>query len=295
MDTLGFTIGKKFTFTKTFAESDVYLFVYLIGDFFPAHVNEEYCKTMPYGTRLVHGCLTFSLCSTVSGMAGVASGQDILAMGYDQLRFRKPVFFGDTITATYWITEVDPVKRKTTGQCVMTNQRGGDRPHLPALHEGPRPGRGGKGMNRWHQHYPPGRLPQPGPQGPLPGPAGHRPGGPDLIEDGDCLAWSTHGSEPKVFLEHLHTIAPRLDKGGGLLEHHHPVYLPRHQRPRPGGGSSATTPSSSTSGRWGARGAGCTTISRWTSTCMPREFRPARLPTSLWPRCRQWTSTAMSI
>ena len=57
-------------------------------------------------------------------MAGVASGQDILAMGYDQLRFRKPVFFGDTITATYWITEVDPVKRKTTGQCVMTNQKG---------------------------------------------------------------------------------------------------------------------------------------------------------------------------
>lgn len=107
MDTLGFTIGKKFTFTKTFAESDVYLFAGLIGDFFPAHVNEEYCKTMPYGTRLVHGCLTFSLCSTVSGMAGVASGQDILAMGYDQLRFRKPVFFGDTITATYWITEVD--------------------------------------------------------------------------------------------------------------------------------------------------------------------------------------------
>ena len=73
MDTLGFTIGKKFTFTKTFAESDVYLFAGLIGDFFPAHVNEEYCKTMPYGTRLVHGCLTFSLCSTVSGMAGVAS------------------------------------------------------------------------------------------------------------------------------------------------------------------------------------------------------------------------------
>ena len=35
----------------------------------------------------------------------------------------------------------------------------------------------------------------------------------DLIADGDCLTWSTHGSEPKVFLEHLHTIAPRLDKG----------------------------------------------------------------------------------
>ena len=35
----------------------------------------------------------------------------------------------------------------------------------------------------------------------------------DWIDDGDCLTWSTHGSEPKVFLEHLHTIAPRLEKG----------------------------------------------------------------------------------
>lgn len=79
---------------------------------------------MPYKTRLVHGCLTFSLCSTVSGMAGVDSGHDILAMGYDQVKFLKPVFFGDTITATYRITAVNEARRKTTGECVMTNQRG---------------------------------------------------------------------------------------------------------------------------------------------------------------------------
>ena len=124
MGSLHFEIGKKFTLTKTFAESDVYLFAGIIGDLFPAHVNEEFCKRMPYGTRLVHGCLAFSLCSTVSGMAGVDSGHDILAMGYDQVKFLKPVFFGDTITATYWITEVNEARRKTTGQCVMTNQRG---------------------------------------------------------------------------------------------------------------------------------------------------------------------------
>ena len=124
MERLGFEIGKEFTLTKTFSESDVYLFAGIIGDFFPAHVNEEYCKKMPYKTRLVHGCLTFSLCSTVSGMAGIASGHDILAMGYDQIRFWRPVYFGDTITATYQITEVDEDKRKTTGQCVMTNQHG---------------------------------------------------------------------------------------------------------------------------------------------------------------------------
>ena len=54
----------------------------------------------------------------------IIEGHDMLAMGYDQVKFLKPVFFGDTITATYWITEVNEARRKTTGQCVMTNQRG---------------------------------------------------------------------------------------------------------------------------------------------------------------------------
>ena len=40
MGSLHFEIGKKFTLTKTFAESDVYLFAGIIGDLFPAHVNE---------------------------------------------------------------------------------------------------------------------------------------------------------------------------------------------------------------------------------------------------------------
>lgn len=52
MATLHFEIGKEYTLTKTFAESDVYLFAGIIGDLFPAHVNEEYCKRMPYKTRL---------------------------------------------------------------------------------------------------------------------------------------------------------------------------------------------------------------------------------------------------
>ena len=34
-----------------------------------------------------------------------------------------------------------------------------------------------------------------------------------LIRDGDTITWSTHGSEPRTFLSHLHTIAPRLEQG----------------------------------------------------------------------------------
>ena len=61
----------------------------------------------------------------------------------------------------------------------------------------------------------------------------------DWIDDGDCLTWSTHGSEPKVFLEHLHTIAPRLEKGIDCWNHQ-PVRLPCD--PGPGAGGALSPP-----------------------------------------------------
>lgn len=124
MGKLNFEVGATYTFTKTFSESDVYLYAGIIGDFFPAHINEEYCRTMPYKTRIIHGCLTFGLASTVSGMAAVQSGHDCLALGYDRLRFIKPVYFGDTITATYVFRELDEERMRTTADCIMTNQHG---------------------------------------------------------------------------------------------------------------------------------------------------------------------------
>lgn len=124
MGKLNFEVGNTLTFAKTFSESDVYLFAGIIGDFFPAHINEIYCMSQPYKSRIVHGCLTFSLASTVSGQIATNSGHEMIAVGYDQIRFLKPVFFGDTITATYVITALDEAKMRTTAECTMTNQHG---------------------------------------------------------------------------------------------------------------------------------------------------------------------------
>ena len=60
------SVGDKQTFTKTIAESDVYQFAGITGDFSPFHVNEEYMKGTQYGTRIAHGVLTFALSSTAS-------------------------------------------------------------------------------------------------------------------------------------------------------------------------------------------------------------------------------------
>ena len=146
-------------------------------------------------------------------------------------------------------------------------------------------------MNRWHQHYLRGDYHNQDPKALYQARLATVQEALDLIEDGDCLAWSTHGSEPKVFLEHLHTIAPRLDKGVDCWNTITRYTYPVTSDPGLAGKFRHHT---FFFDKW-SEGAGCTTISRWTSTCMPREFRPARPPTSLWPRCRQWTSTAMSI
>jgi len=61
-------IGMSASFTKTISETDVYLFAGISGDFNPMHMNEEFAKMTPFGTRIAHGALPQSLIAPVLGM-----------------------------------------------------------------------------------------------------------------------------------------------------------------------------------------------------------------------------------
>ena len=124
MGKINLEIGESFTFTKTFTETDVTLFSAISGDLFPIHINEEYAKNTRFGTRICYGCLTFSLASTVSGLAALKTQQLNTSMCYNDVRFLKPVFFGDTITAKYTIVSLDEERDRSLAKCEMTNQRG---------------------------------------------------------------------------------------------------------------------------------------------------------------------------
>jgi 3-hydroxybutyryl-CoA dehydratase len=121
-----FEIGDTCSFTKTISESDVYLFAGITGDFSQMHMNEEFMKTTPYKTRIVHGVLTFALGSTASTMIQVQAKAEIpsVSYGYDRLRFIKPVFIGDTITAHYTISEIDEENLKSFAKLEIYNQKG---------------------------------------------------------------------------------------------------------------------------------------------------------------------------
>lgn len=122
-------VGAQVRFAKTVSESDVYLFAGITGDLAPNHVDEEYMRGTPYGRRIAHGALLIGFMSTASTMmverhGGLVPDETPVSLGYDRIRFTAPVFLGDTITVTYTIAEVDPVRRRSRSKIEVTNQRG---------------------------------------------------------------------------------------------------------------------------------------------------------------------------
>jgi 3-hydroxybutyryl-CoA dehydratase len=119
--------GDSVSFAKTVGESDVYMFAGITGDLAPNHVNEQYMARSKYGKRIAHGALLIGYASTCSTMMiekcnGHAGGETAVSLGYDKVRFLGPVHIGDTVTLTYTITEVDPVKRRSRSQIRIVNQ-----------------------------------------------------------------------------------------------------------------------------------------------------------------------------
>jgi 3-hydroxybutyryl-CoA dehydratase len=85
------------------------------------HVNEEFAKKTPFGTRIAHGALSNSLIAPVLGMK--LPGLGTVALEITQ-RFKGPTYFGDTVTATAEIVEKLEEKKWVKMKLTWTNQRG---------------------------------------------------------------------------------------------------------------------------------------------------------------------------
>lgn len=110
---------------RTITETDIVMHAGQSGDFYPHHMDAEWCATQPFKQRIAHGTLTFTI-----GVGQTAAGINPLAMtyGYEKLRFPKPVFIGDTIRTKVTIAEKRDHKRPDYGIVVekleVLNQRG---------------------------------------------------------------------------------------------------------------------------------------------------------------------------
>jgi acyl dehydratase len=121
-------VGDAVSFSKTVAESDVYLFAGVSGDFYEAHINEAAMQATQFRRRIAHGALLVGYMSA-AGTAMIhklrAEGDSSIpiSLGYDQLRFVAPVFISDTVTVHYAVEALDADRRRSTAQIRVTNQR----------------------------------------------------------------------------------------------------------------------------------------------------------------------------
>lgn len=111
---------------RTITETDIVTHAGQTGDFYPHHMDAEWCKTQPFGQRMAHGTLVFGV---AVGMSAGEVNPEAMSYGYDRLRFVRPVFIGDTIRVRVTIKEKrDDPKRPQQGivaeLCEAFNQRG---------------------------------------------------------------------------------------------------------------------------------------------------------------------------
>lgn len=92
---------------RTITEADLLTFAGFSGDFMPLHVDETYAKATRYGSRILHGNATLSLCCGLIVQTGVFENHlGMLAMEY---KLPAPVRIGDTLHA-----ELDEIESHPT-------------------------------------------------------------------------------------------------------------------------------------------------------------------------------------
>ncbi|MHB1540726.1 MAG: MaoC family dehydratase [Steroidobacteraceae bacterium] len=114
------------TFGRTLTEADIVTHAGQTGDFFPHHMDAQWCAQQPFKQRIAHGTLVLAM---GIGMTADIINPRAMSYGYDRVRFIRPVYIGDTLTVTARISaRRDHPKRKTHGLVVeavqIANQNG---------------------------------------------------------------------------------------------------------------------------------------------------------------------------
>jgi acyl dehydratase len=122
-------VGKSFeTAARTVTETDVVNFAGISGDYNPLHINEEYCKKTQFGTRIAHGPLVYAIAAGLLFQLHLYDDTLIAFLGFESLKFTKPVKIGDTIFARITVTEVTETSKPDRGvmkrQLHVINQHG---------------------------------------------------------------------------------------------------------------------------------------------------------------------------
>ena len=124
------TVGQRFehAIRRTVTETDNVLFTTLSHNPAQLHLDAEYMKGSEYGQVLVNSCFTLSLMVGVS-VGDTTLGTAVANLGWDEVRFPKPVFVGDTLNIVTEVLELRESKSRPDAGIVTFlhqawNQRG---------------------------------------------------------------------------------------------------------------------------------------------------------------------------
>ena len=111
----GLAIGETFTVSRKFTEQDILNFADITRDYNPIHFDERFVAAKNLKGRICHGLLVGSLLTEIGGQMGWLASE----MNF---RFKKPVYFGDTIECSLTITKIDGLRAKA--EVIYRNQDG---------------------------------------------------------------------------------------------------------------------------------------------------------------------------
>ena len=122
-------VGETAEYTRRIEAEDIAAFACISGDDDPVHTDPDFAARTAFGRCIAHGAHVMGLLSTTASMmsrrsvARGATGTPVSA-GYDRIRFTRPVFAGETLTARYAIEEVDDARGRTHARMEVVNQDG---------------------------------------------------------------------------------------------------------------------------------------------------------------------------
>jgi 3-hydroxybutyryl-CoA dehydratase len=111
----GLKPGDSFTVSRTFTENDATAFADVGRDYNPVHFDLRFAKAKSFHGPICQGLLVASLLTEIGGQIGWLASE----MNF---RFKKPVYFGDTIECRFTITELDN-RNRAKAEVMFKNHR----------------------------------------------------------------------------------------------------------------------------------------------------------------------------
>jgi 3-hydroxybutyryl-CoA dehydratase len=104
-------------YEHTITDSDIRNFAKISGDYNPVHISDEYAEASKFKKRIAHGLMSASYFSAIFGIK--LPGEGCVYVNQN-LKFKKPVYIGDTVKATVTIKDIDEKRRRLFFDTVCT-------------------------------------------------------------------------------------------------------------------------------------------------------------------------------